>query len=61
MRFRDEGIGTFFGSEAANPTVGQKGRREEVREYRLEVVCPQDVPEAAVVASASVCLRRACL
>ncbi len=39
--FRLAGTGTFFGSEAANPTVGQKGRREEVSEWRLEVVCPE--------------------
>ena len=39
--FRLAGTGTFFGGEAANPTVGQKGRREEVGEWRLEVVCPE--------------------
>jgi dinuclear metal center YbgI/SA1388 family protein len=39
--FRLPGTGTFFGSEAANPTIGQKGRREEVSEWRLEVVCPE--------------------
>jgi dinuclear metal center YbgI/SA1388 family protein len=45
--FRVAGTGTFFGSEAANPAVGQKGRREEVAEWRLEVVCDADkVPEA---------------
>ena len=38
--FRSSGTGTFFGSEGTNPTVGQKGRREEVDEWRLEVVCP---------------------
>jgi dinuclear metal center YbgI/SA1388 family protein len=38
--FRTKGTGTFFGSEAANPTIGQIGRREEVSEWRLEVVCP---------------------
>lgn len=38
--FRLSGIGTFFGSDAANPTIGQKGRREEVHEWRLEAVCP---------------------
>ncbi len=38
--FRLPGTGTFFGSDATNPTVGQKGRREEVSEWRLEVVCP---------------------
>ncbi|HEV8060918.1 MAG TPA: Nif3-like dinuclear metal center hexameric protein [Gemmataceae bacterium] len=48
--FRQEGIGTFFGSEAANPTVGQKGRREEVAEYRLEAICPRDCVEAAMAA-----------
>jgi dinuclear metal center YbgI/SA1388 family protein len=39
--FRLSGTGTFFGSEASNPTVGEKGRREEVSEWRLEVVCPE--------------------
>src|SRR5262245_50276941 len=39
--FRLAGTGTFFGSEAANPTVGQKGRREEAAEWRLELVCPE--------------------
>jgi dinuclear metal center YbgI/SA1388 family protein len=37
--FRLAGTGTFFGSETTTPTVGQKGRREEVAEWRLEVVC----------------------
>ncbi len=39
--FRVAGTGTFFGGEAANPSVGKKGRREEVSEWRLEVVCPE--------------------
>jgi dinuclear metal center YbgI/SA1388 family protein len=39
--FRLSGTGTFFGSDATNPTVGQKGRREEVSEWRLEVICPE--------------------
>jgi len=39
--FRIAGTGTFFGSDTTNPTVGQKGRREEVHEWRLEAVCPQ--------------------
>ncbi len=34
------GTGTFYGTEAAHPAVGQKGRLEEVAEDRLEVVCP---------------------
>jgi dinuclear metal center YbgI/SA1388 family protein len=45
--FRLSGTGTFFGSDASNPTIGQKGRREEVSEWRLEAVCPEaDVPRA---------------
>jgi dinuclear metal center YbgI/SA1388 family protein len=48
--FRLSGTGTFFGSEAANPTVGQKGRREEVSEWRLEVVCPEGDVDRAVAA-----------
>jgi dinuclear metal center YbgI/SA1388 family protein len=39
--FRLAGTGTFFGSAATHPTIGQKGRREEVNEWRLEVVCPE--------------------
>jgi dinuclear metal center YbgI/SA1388 family protein len=52
--FRLEGTGTFFGSESTNPTVGQKGRREAVREWRLEAVCP-----AARVGEAVAAMRRA--
>jgi dinuclear metal center YbgI/SA1388 family protein len=48
--FRLEGTGTFFGSEATNPTVGQKGRREEVREWRLEAICPEARLEQTVAA-----------
>ncbi len=48
--FRLGGTGTFFGSDATNPTVGQKGRREEVQEWRLEVVCPERRVEAVLAA-----------
>ena len=48
--FRLAGTGTFFGSEAANPTIGQKGRREEVSEWRLEVVCPGALVDQVVSA-----------
>lgn len=48
--FRLAGVGTFFGSEAANPVVGRKGRREEVHEWRLEAVCPAGRVEAVVAA-----------
>jgi dinuclear metal center YbgI/SA1388 family protein len=39
--FRLAGTGTFLGSAASNPTVGQRGRREEATEWRLELVCPR--------------------
>jgi dinuclear metal center YbgI/SA1388 family protein len=46
--FRLAGTGTFFGSETSNPTIGQKGRREEVAEWRLEVVCPGQQVDAVI-------------
>ncbi len=48
--FRLSGTGTFFGSDATNSTVGQKGRREEVNEWRLEAVCPEGAVEQAIAA-----------
>ena len=48
--YRLHGTGTFFGSDATNPTVGQKGRREEVAEWRLEAVCPEGSVDAVVAA-----------
>jgi dinuclear metal center YbgI/SA1388 family protein len=46
--FRLAGIGTFFGSDSTNPTIGQKGRREEVSEWRLEAVCPEGIVETVI-------------
>ena len=48
--YRLAGTGTFFGSDASNPTVGIKGQREEVSEWRLEAVCPASCVEAVVAA-----------
>jgi putative NIF3 family GTP cyclohydrolase 1 type 2 len=48
--FRLAGTGTFFGSDATQPTIGQKGRREEVSEWRLEVLCPESNREQVVAA-----------
>lgn len=48
--FRLAGRGTFFGSENANPTIGRAGRREEVDEWRLEVVCPKTSVQTVVTA-----------
>ena len=49
-RSRSTGHGTFFGTEGANPAVGQAGRRETVRELRVEVVCPADRLAAVLAA-----------
>lgn len=46
--FRIPGKGTFFATEKTNPTVGQKGRREDVDEWRLEVVVPERLVPAVV-------------
>jgi dinuclear metal center YbgI/SA1388 family protein len=48
--FRLAGTGTFFGAESTNPTVGQKGRREEVSEWRLEAVCPEAAVNEVIAA-----------
>jgi dinuclear metal center YbgI/SA1388 family protein len=48
--FRLAGTGTFFGAETTHPTVGEKGRREEVSEWRLEAVCPEARLEAVIAA-----------
>lgn len=48
--FRLAGTGTFFGTDATNPTVGQKGHREEVAEWRLEAVCPEANVESVIAA-----------
>jgi len=38
--FTGAGIGTFYGTEGSQPTVGRAGRREAVRERRIELLCP---------------------
>jgi dinuclear metal center YbgI/SA1388 family protein len=48
--FRLAGTGTFFGTDATNPTIGEKGRREEVSEWRLEVIVPEGKVDAVVAA-----------
>jgi hypothetical protein len=45
-----EGTGTFFGGEASDPTIGEKGREERVREFRLETVFPEERQEDVVAA-----------
>jgi dinuclear metal center YbgI/SA1388 family protein len=46
--FRAAGTGTFFGSDASNPTLGLKGRHEEVAEWRLEAICPEGLVNSAL-------------
>jgi len=36
------GRGTFYGASGANPAVGRAGRRESVKEWRVELLCPAD-------------------
>ena len=48
--FRLAGTGTFFGDDSTNPTIGSKGRREDVSEWRLEVVCPESSVEKVTAA-----------
>ena len=48
--FRVAGRGTFFGSEQSHPTLGQPGRREQVDEWRLEVVCPTALVQGVLAA-----------
>ncbi len=48
--YRTYGTGTFFGSQLSNPSIGSKGQREEVSEWRLEVVCPEACLDKAIQA-----------
>lgn len=48
--FTGAGLGTFFGTEGANPAVGQAGRRESVREQRVELLCPGSRLDAVLAA-----------
>lgn len=38
--FRSSGTGTFLPGDAANPTLGERGKLEEASEDRLEVIFP---------------------
>jgi dinuclear metal center YbgI/SA1388 family protein len=48
--FHHSGTGTFQGSAATNPTVGQAGVFEAAPEERLEVLCPKSRLEPALQA-----------
>jgi dinuclear metal center YbgI/SA1388 family protein len=48
--FRSAGVGTFKGDDTSNPTIGVRNRREDVAEFRLEVIVPAGRLDAAVAA-----------
>jgi dinuclear metal center YbgI/SA1388 family protein len=48
--FNLEGTGTFRGSEASNPRLGERGRDTEVAETRVDVLLPRHL-EAPVLAA----------
>jgi hypothetical protein len=37
-----QGTGTFFGSDASSPSIGERGVEERVAELRLETVFPSE-------------------
>ena len=45
-----DGIGTFHGGEATEPSVGEKGQEERVPELRLETVFPEERTDAVIAA-----------
>ena len=48
--FTSEGRGTFFGGEGAKPAIGEAGRRETVREWRIEFVCSASICDTVLAA-----------
>jgi hypothetical protein len=49
-----EGTGTFLAREGADPAIGEVGKEERVREFRLETIFPDEAHDAVIAA-----LRRA--
>jgi dinuclear metal center YbgI/SA1388 family protein len=52
--FRTPGTGSFLGSEATDPYLGEKGRLEKVEEIRLETVVPAHAARRATAAAVAV-------
>jgi hypothetical protein len=44
------GTGTFLAGEAADPSIGERGREQRVPELRLETVFPEDRHEEVLTA-----------
>lgn len=47
------GVGTFLGSDRANPAVGRAGQFEKVQEMRMEMLCPSNCLNAVAAAIAT--------
>jgi hypothetical protein len=45
-----EGTGTFLGGAGTDPTIGERGREERVRELRLETVYPDECHGGVIAA-----------
>ncbi len=52
--FFAHGTGTFEPGRNAHPAVGEPGRREEVQEFRLEMVCPRSLVPQVISAMRAV-------
>ncbi|MFQ3588087.1 MAG: Nif3-like dinuclear metal center hexameric protein, partial [Fimbriimonadaceae bacterium] len=46
--FSSPGVGTFVAGDAANPTIGSRGRVETVSELRVEMIVPAGLEKAVV-------------
>ena len=48
--FNTTGTGTFRGNEKSNPTIGKRGKREQVEEGKLEIIFPTHM-ESGIIAA----------
>jgi len=48
--FSTKGMGRFLPLEGAHPAIGAVGKHEEVKEERVEVVCPKTVAQKVIFA-----------
>jgi len=46
--FSSDGIGRFKPNEKANPFIGKTGKLEEVKEDRIEFICPRDKAKSII-------------
>lgn len=52
--FRTKGSGSFCGSEVSNPFLGEKGKLEDVEEFRIEMVSPRAIVDSVISAMKAV-------